>query len=84
MRSVTGHPFFALLLAVVAVPCFAARSATLEELFHQGTQAYAAGGFEQAVSLFQDAAKISLASGTLHNLGNAEWQCGRTGPAILA
>jgi hypothetical protein len=53
-------------------------------LFQRGSQAYAAGGFEQAAGFFEDAAKLAPSPGVLHNLGNAEWQRGRTGPAILA
>ena len=61
-----------------------AGAASAEALFKDGNQAYLAGGFEQAAVLFREAAAANPASGTLHNLGNAEWQCGRTGPAILA
>src|ERR1043166_8068726 len=53
-------------------------------LFQQASQAYIAGGFEQSALLFREAAQAAPASGTLHNLGNAEWQCGQTGPAIFA
>jgi hypothetical protein len=61
-----------------------ARGATAEELFRQGCEAYMAGGFEQSAKFFGEAAAVAPASGTLHNLGNAEWQSGRPGPAILA
>jgi len=54
------------------------------ELFRQGSEAYIAGGFEQSATLFREAVAARPAPGTLHNLGNAEWQCGRTGPAIFA
>jgi len=37
-----------------------------------------------AVKAFQQSTRRQLASGTLQNLGNAEWKLGRTGPAILA
>jgi tetratricopeptide (TPR) repeat protein len=53
-------------------------------LFQQGAQAYIAGGFPQAAAFFREAASAAPSSGALHNLGNAEWQCNRTGPAILA
>src|SRR5438105_12875966 len=52
--------------------------------FKQGVDAYAAGGFEQSALYFREAVATAPAAGTLHNLGNAEWQCGRTGPAIAA
>jgi tetratricopeptide (TPR) repeat protein len=45
---------------------------------------YAATNYEEAAGLFGQAALASPAPGTLQNLGNAEWQAGRTGPAILA
>jgi tetratricopeptide (TPR) repeat protein len=57
---------------------------SFDELFHQGSQAYAAGGFEQAASAFREAVGLSPSSGALHNLGNAEWQVGRVGLALLA
>ncbi len=55
-----------------------------QELFKQGSASYATNGFESATAFFREAASESPASGTLRNLGNAEWQCGRPGPAILA
>ena len=55
-----------------------------QNAFQQGSDRYAAGGYEQAAAFFREAAAAAPAAGTLHNLGNAEWQCGRTGPAILA
>jgi hypothetical protein len=69
---------FALLLAS------ASHAATFDELFLYGSRAYAAGGYQQASEIFQEALMQSPSSGVLHNLGNAEWQCGRMGSAILA
>ncbi len=74
---------FLLLIWLGASSCFAA-STRAQELFRQGSASYATNGFESAASLFQEAASASPAAGTLHNLGNAEWQSGRPGPAILA
>jgi hypothetical protein len=54
------------------------------ELFKQGSDAYIAGGFEQSATLLREAVAAAPAAGTLHNLGNAEWQCGRSGPAICS
>jgi len=54
------------------------------ELFRQGSEAYIAGGFEQSATLLREAVAARPAPGTLHNLGNAEWQCGRSGPAICS
>jgi len=59
-------------------------NAAVPEAFQTGSQAYIAGNFPQAATLFRQAADASLAPGTLHNLGNAEWKNGRPGPAILA
>lgn len=53
-------------------------------VFEQASQAYAQGDFRPAAELFRQAAVSAPASGVLHNLGNAEWQCGRVGPAVLA
>jgi hypothetical protein len=73
------------LAVVVCLPSIsAAASVSPEELFKQGSEAYNAGGFEQSAGLFREAASAEPAAGTLHNLGNAEWQCGRTGPALFA
>jgi len=52
--------------------------------FQQGVQAYVAGSYEQAATLFGEAARAGVSLGTLHNLGNAEWQSGHAGSAILA
>jgi hypothetical protein len=61
-----------------------AAQASPEDIFKQGTEAYLAQGYEQSALLFREAAAARPAPGTLHNLGNAEWQCGRVGPAVWA
>ena len=53
-------------------------------LFQSGTNAYNAGDFSQAAEAFREAIAIQPVSGSLQNLGNAEWQCGKVGLAILA
>jgi hypothetical protein len=53
-------------------------------LFEQGAKAYDKGDFDQAALCFRGASAAAPSSGTWHNLGNAEWQAGRPGPAILA
>ncbi|MDB6109293.1 MAG: hypothetical protein JWR69_1043 [Pedosphaera sp.] len=73
-----------LLLLICFAPGHLASSAPAGNLFEQASQAYVAGGFEQAAVLFGESAATAPAAGTLHNLGNAEWQCGRVGPALLA
>ena len=77
-----AHKFSLLLLVAFALrlPVMAAAA----ESFQAGTQAYLGGNFPQAAMLFRQAADASLASGTMHNLANAEWKSGRPGPAILA
>jgi hypothetical protein len=60
-----------------------AAQSTAADLFREGSQAYLAGGYEQSALLFREAA-TAPAPGALHNLGNAEWQCGRAGSAIFA
>ncbi|HZQ46692.1 MAG TPA: hypothetical protein VFC07_06765 [Verrucomicrobiae bacterium] len=74
------------LLLVIGLggPRCAAASIPAQELFQQGSASYVTNGFEPAAALFLEAASVSPAAGTLHNLGNAEWQTGRPGPAILA
>jgi tetratricopeptide (TPR) repeat protein len=69
------------LLMLFAKPCL---GASIESLFHEGVSAYGAADYERAADAFGRAAAIQPASGTLQNLGNAEWQQGQTGPAIVA
>lgn len=53
-------------------------------LFQDGIHAYIAGDYQAAANTFKTILSNAPASGVLHNLGNAEWKCGRIGPAILA
>lgn len=53
-------------------------------LFQDGAQAYGKGDYDAAAHFFQTILSNGPASGVLHNQGNAEWKCGRTGPAVLA
>jgi tetratricopeptide (TPR) repeat protein len=53
-------------------------------LFQTGAAAYRAGEFPVAATAFRQAAELRPASGTLQNLGSAEWQLGRPGPAVVA
>jgi len=82
-RTISATQKFSLLLLIafaVRLPAIAA----VPETFQAGTQAYLGGNFPQAATLYRQSADVSLAPGTLHNLGNAEWKNGRSGPAILA
>jgi tetratricopeptide (TPR) repeat protein len=60
------------------------RGAAFEELFREGAAAYRAGDYARAVAAFRQSTTQQPASGTLQNLGNAEWKLGRAGAAILA
>ena len=52
--------------------------------FIAGTQAYHAGDYATAAQAFRESAARHPSSGTLQNLGLAEWQRGLAGPAVLA
>ncbi len=53
-------------------------------LFQDGTKAYQAEDYARASRAFRKSAALELATGTLQNLGNAEWQRGEVGGAIVA
>src|SRR5262245_59174057 len=57
---------------------------TAQELFARGSAAYQAGDYVGAARAFRAAAQVRPAAGTFQNLGNAEWQLGHTGQAVLA
>jgi tetratricopeptide (TPR) repeat protein len=59
-------------------------AAPVDALFREGAAAYRAGDYSRAARAFSQAAKPRPASGALQNLGNAQWQAGQTGPAIVA
>jgi tetratricopeptide (TPR) repeat protein len=80
-RSVEGGVWMLTLCFALGFGLQGARSATP---FSKGREAYATGNFQSAAELFREAATNQLASGTLQNLGNSEWQAGRSGFAILA
>ena len=56
----------------------------ITDRFNAGLEAYQAGDFAQAAQAFRDSVKVQPASSALQNLGNAEWQRGRAGYAVLA
>jgi len=58
--------------------------ATAEQSFQAGVKAYAAGDFSAAARAFMESVGTQPAAGAYQNLGNAEWQQGRVGPAIQA
>ena len=59
-------------------------AAATNDLFTRGLVLSHAGQFPEAAAAFADSMKAQPAAGTLVNLGLAEWQRGRAGPAILA
>jgi len=59
-------------------------AATANDLFTQGVELNRAGQFPEAAAAFEKSAQRQPASGTLVNLGIAEWQRGHAGAAILA
>jgi tetratricopeptide (TPR) repeat protein len=74
----------AFLFALGANETCRASENSAHELFAHGSQAYADGNFEKAAASFLESAAAAPTSGTWHNVGDAEWQLGRTGPAVLA
>jgi tetratricopeptide (TPR) repeat protein len=57
---------------------------TPNALFRTGSDAYHAGDYTTAASAFRQAGSLAPSAGTLQNLGNAEWERGQAGAAILA
>jgi tetratricopeptide (TPR) repeat protein len=55
-----------------------------QDFFAQGARAYEAGHYDQAAASFEQAFTREPSVGALENLGNAEWQRGNAGRAILA
>ena len=79
---------FARVLCLLLVACAgwncAGQTVPAQVLFQQGTNAYLKGDYDQAALCFRSVAAAVPSAGTFHNLGNAEWQSGRPGAAILA
>ncbi len=73
-------------MLVLSLVCLSATAAEdkSRECFDGGMTAYRAGEYGFAAELFGDAARLRPSAGALRNLGNAEWQRGKTGRAILA
>jgi len=69
---------------VLLVSSAVAGGASPDASFRDGTIAYHAGDYSKAAEAFRQSATQSPASGTLQNLGLAEWQRGRIGDAIVA
>ena len=72
-----------LLMALCASPILVS-AISPEALFQSGTTAYRASDYAHAAEAFRQSVVLQPASGTLQDLGNAEWRCQHTGAAILA
>lgn len=75
-----------LALSSLALLCANTRcgsASAADSLFEQGVQAYRKSDFAEAEQMFRESASKQPASGTLVNLGIAEWRRGRAGRAIL-
>jgi hypothetical protein len=75
---------FPLALILSLAFSFPALAASPSLLFRAGVDAFRSGDYTNAATAFWQSATAQPASGSLQNLGLAQWQCGRTGPAILA
>jgi hypothetical protein len=73
---------FIFLLAASTAP--AGALTPTEQQFQAGLAAYQADDFSRASEFFRASAGETPAAGAYQDLGNAEWQQGRVGPAILA
>lgn len=80
MNFKTAKYLFLMLALAGTLDCRAAG----EVHFREGVAAYEAGQFEPAAQAFRKSLAEQTASGTLLNLGLAEWRRGRTGEAIVA
>jgi tetratricopeptide (TPR) repeat protein len=70
---------------VAALVCFAQNThAATNDFFAQGIRLSQAGEYPEAAAAFEKSAQSQPASGTLVNLGIAEWRRGHAGAAILA
>jgi hypothetical protein len=73
-----------LTLTLVVLLAAVSHATSVEEFFRLGTEAYRAGDYARSAHAFAESAAQQPASGTLQNLGNAEWHSGRAGLAVLA
>jgi len=72
------------LMAVMVFAAETVHAAATNDFFAQGIVLSRAGQFPDAAAAFEKTAQAQPASGTLLNLGLAEWQRGHAGAAILA
>ncbi|MEM6335997.1 MAG: hypothetical protein AAF752_05480 [Bacteroidota bacterium] len=78
----TAAGWMVLGLALMAQP--ASAQPTVEETFDQALEAYEAGEYARALTLFEQIEDAGLESGPLYyNIGNAHFRLGQLGPAVL-
>ena len=77
-------PYVVLLLLAWCVCPSSVSALSADVLFQDGVTAYRASDYALAAEAFSQSIARQPASGALQNLGNAEWQRHRTGPAVLA
>jgi tetratricopeptide (TPR) repeat protein len=73
-----------LFLLILFASFGSASAASPEALFKAGVNAYQGGEYQAAAAAFRQSIDAQPGSGALQDLGNAEWQCGSPGAAILA
>src|SRR5215813_10431639 len=73
-----------LALCVSGIAQSTLRAGSPGELFRDGTEAFRAADYAGAIKAFRQSANLQPASGTLHDLGLAEWHRGHAGAAILS
>ena len=73
-----------LLISLVAPDLVADTLPTATQSFQEGIQEYRAANFSEAAREFRESVGRHPTAGASLDLGNAEWQQGRVGPAILA
>jgi hypothetical protein len=87
-RRAAGTPWLSALVVWIAMLCQATQAGaeTVPDRFQAGISAFAAGRFEEAAQAFRDlAGKYQMVSPDVQvNLGAAEFESGRPGPAIAA
>jgi tetratricopeptide (TPR) repeat protein len=74
----------AVCVLLVVLPLVVSAAPASDASFTAGAQAYKAGDYSKAADAFRQSATLQPGSGTLQNLGLAEWQRGKIGPAIVA
>ena len=73
-------------LGILLLVCWpiTGHAASAEAMFQRGLETYRDAEYGPAADAFRESAESRPGAGTLQNLGNAEWQQGAVGRAILA